>query len=364
VAVAQPEQARIRSLDGLRAISVSLVMFGHWLFSRVEAENPFRRALSFTYPWGGTGVAIFFGISGYLITSLLVRERERTGRIDLGGFYLRRAFRILPPYWAYLAVTLLIAPAIDWAAYLRAFLFLTDYLPTAPWLGHTWSLSVEEQFYLLWPLLVATLALRGARNVAWALLLVTPIVRTIGLALEPTRTLDSAFHFIVDALMIGCLLALLRSREPQHPLVRWLGSDLAALAAAAFLLVGIPLMPKLSRLVGLPLSPVMLSLRAFAVGAVLLWSTDERNAHRWIVKLLNWRPIVHLGVISYSLYLWQQPILAGPRTTTAWSDAPLPFLVVLLLAEASYRLVERPALALRDRLLARQAPALPAGPPG
>jgi peptidoglycan/LPS O-acetylase OafA/YrhL len=328
-------------------------MFGHWLFSRDEGYQHLKRLFSFTFPWGGTGVAVFFGISGYLITTLLVRERAVSGRVDIGAFYVRRAFRILPPLWLFLSVSLLIAPRIDGYAYLRTFFFTTDYLPTSPWLAHTWSLSVEEQFYVLWPVLFALLSLRSATRLAVALMMFAPAARVLALTIDPTRTLDNAFHLILDALMVGCLLALLSSQNPNHPVLRLLRLDLVAFIAVGFLLLGIPLAPRASRVVGYSLTPIVLSIRALSVGALLVWTTADRNARTWLVRVLNWKPAVHLGVISYGLYLWQQPILTGTGTTR-WSDLPLPFLAVLALAETSYWLVERPSLVLRDRLLARR----------
>src|ERR1700753_2781860 len=137
----------IPSLDGLRTISVVLVMLGHLYGTRGYPQDAItRQAGRFAH----FGVEVFFVISGLLITTLLLKEREQTGRIDLVNFYLRRTFRIFPAAFFYITVVAIVAHP----GYLRyAYTYTMCYASQArPWLlGHLWSLSVEEQFYLLWP---------------------------------------------------------------------------------------------------------------------------------------------------------------------------------------------------------------------
>ncbi len=154
--VAAPAQ-RIPSLDGLRALSIFLVLALHSLQ---------RLDLTHHVPWfwlgifnGATGVFIFFVISGYLITSLLLREHEKTGSISLRGFYFRRAMRILPPLYLYVGFLLLLGWAGRLAIYkldiISSLFFFHDYALSRMWtLEHFWTLSIEEQFYLIWPLLL------------------------------------------------------------------------------------------------------------------------------------------------------------------------------------------------------------------
>src|SRR5882757_2722259 len=148
---------RIPSLDGLRALSIFLVLVLHSI-QRIEITSP----VSFLWVGifnGSTGVFIFFVISGYLISSLLLREHEKRGSISLRGFYFRRAMRILPPLYVYVRVLLL----LGWAGRLPIFkldiisalFFFHDYALSLMWpLEHFWSLSIEEQFYFIWPLLL------------------------------------------------------------------------------------------------------------------------------------------------------------------------------------------------------------------
>lgn len=184
--------ARIAGLDGLRAIAVLLVIGSH------------TRILDPSWNAGTVGVTIFFTLSGYLITGILVREYEATGRIDVLRFAKRRAIRIFPAYYLALAVLLVIAP-MDRDAMTAAATYTINFsapLRLAPWLSHFWSLAVEEHFYLAWPL--AVWFLRG--RVAWfalALAACASIVALIGF--DARWTLPA-----VLPIALGAVLATLR----------------------------------------------------------------------------------------------------------------------------------------------------------
>lgn len=172
---------RIPSLDGLRAISITMVLAGHAASGiSVLRDHPL---LSYTLFNGNRGVSVFFVISGFLITSLLLEEQGLTGRISLRNFYVRRAFRILPPFWVFLIGVVLFWKlgvfATQWHYLAVSFTFLRDYIAGDWWTGHSWSLSVEEQFYLLWP---ATLVLIGRRKSLWLaslLIFAAPVTRVL-----------------------------------------------------------------------------------------------------------------------------------------------------------------------------------------
>src|SRR6476660_10002524 len=136
---------RIPSLDGLRAISIAAVVVGH--LSKAQHSTALWGA------YGNTGVRIFFVISGFLITKLMLTEHDRTSDISLRDFYIRRAYRILPAALVFIAVAVVIDwKEMRWLHVGAAVFYLADYDLAAPWIfGHLWSLSVEEQFYLLWP---------------------------------------------------------------------------------------------------------------------------------------------------------------------------------------------------------------------
>jgi peptidoglycan/LPS O-acetylase OafA/YrhL len=136
---------RIPSLDGLRAISVSLVLFGH--LARA-GHTPSSMSV-----YAGAGVQMFFVISGYLITTILLKEHHRTATIDLRQFYIRRAYRILPPASVFMLFVLVMYwRQFRWIDIGAMLLYLINYDSGRPWvIGHLWSLGVEEQFYFLWP---------------------------------------------------------------------------------------------------------------------------------------------------------------------------------------------------------------------
>ena len=159
-------EGRIPSLDGLRAVSILLVVVCH-LAQTVDNPLPGPRTWYFK---GAVGVDIFFAISGFLITTLLLRETERSGTVSISRFYLRRALRILPAFWVYIAVLALFdhvgwvhLMSRDWIAAITY--TVNFFLPTAFPVRHIWSLSVEEHFYLIWPLLFALLG--GKRQQSW-----------------------------------------------------------------------------------------------------------------------------------------------------------------------------------------------------
>ncbi|HZZ85614.1 MAG TPA: acyltransferase [Anaeromyxobacteraceae bacterium] len=342
---------RIPSLDGLRAVSAGLVVAGH-AAEAVGAVSGLR-GLYLVRAAGSMGVTVFFVVSGFLITTLLDRERARTGTIRLGAFWLRRAFRILPAYWAFLSVMACLAAAgaahIPLAYFSRTFFFLSDYLtlPGHWWLGHLWSLSAEEQFYLLWPPALLLLGRRRALGVALGLVLAAPLLRLATYLVTPGLRSSIAFmlHTRIDALMLGCALALLRAERPDAGLLRALARGPVALAAAVYLFVGAPLLFRAFAYeyrfwAGF-------QAEAVAAGAVLLWASSHPRALAG--RALNSAPLVHLGQISFGLYLWQQPFL---NRELGWPPALVlaGAAAALVVAELSRRLVEEPAQALRARL--------------
>jgi len=344
---------RIPSLDGLRAISIVLVLVGHLAGTQ---GFPLSAAAGNAMALGHVGVHVFFVISGFLITGLLLHELDRDGRIRLGRFYFRRTMRIFPPYYAFLAALvaaqiggiLILAPG-DVA---HAVTYTSNYDATRSWwIGHTWSLGVEEQFYLLWP---AALVLLGARRgllVAAAIVFVTPVIRLAELQFFPAYVdgIGARFETIADAIAIGCMLACTRRFLHGTPLyMRLLRSPL--LACAPLLVFAGSMLgdhPRLAFVIGQPIANV-------ATALVVDWAVTFPAGR--VGRLLNAAPVVAVGMISYSLYLWQQPFLN--RTSGLWWSAfPVNLILAVGCAVASYFLIERPSLALRARLEKRQKPA-------
>jgi peptidoglycan/LPS O-acetylase OafA/YrhL len=339
---------RIPSLDGWRAISITLVLVGHLLGTR--GFLPVSKL-----PWlgdlGHLGVTIFFVISGFLITSLLIAERERTGRVSLKAFYLRRVIRIFPAFYAFVAL-ICVADALGWlritgSDIAAAVTYTVNYYSGRSWpIGHLWSLSIEEQFYLLWPFVFVRLREKHALAVALAAWLAAPVVRAamhvaFG-AGSPYRDLE-IFPAAADAIAIGCAMALLR------PWLLAQGWYLRLTSSSAFfpvLVIGILMLEYLGRgytLADLLGTPPMLIALAIGIEAT------TRHADSLVGRMLNLRPLVFLGVLSYSLYLWQQPFLN--RQSDAMANAfPQNLGFALLAALLSYLLVEKPLIGFRRRL--------------
>lgn len=359
------DAGHIPSLDGLRAISILMVLYGHLTGTRrfPVSVGAYQRTLGDV---AHLGVLVFFVISGFLITSLLLHERKQTGTISLKNFYLRRILRIFPAMYL-LVIVLCVAMLFGWI-YLggRDFAFAAtytvNYLGNPPWwIGHLWSLSIEEQFYLLWPLGLLVLRSRRALLFALAAIFVGPLVRCLIREyvghVDPASALagTNIFPAMFDYLATGCALAMLRPwllRQPWY--LRITDSGWLLLAVPLVLLINKFSNHTLVMLFGSPVLNVCL--------AVLIESAT-RHEHSFVGRFLNWRPIVFIGVLSYSLYLWQQPFL--DRHSHAWVDAfPENLAAAFCAAMVSYFIVERAFLGLRKRLRKRGEQAPAAGEPG
>ncbi len=347
--------ARIPGLDGLRAVAILFVVFSHALAAATRGgAEPWLFLL-----WGQIGTSSFYALSGFLITLLLLREHRTSGTIDFKGFFTRRALRILPPLWVFLLVSVLAAPlfrpAFTSDQLLKVLLFVVDYAPTgAFWLDHTWSLGATEQFYLLWPFALLAALPRRAERLAWWLMFLAPVVRVVGYALGVPGKLAMAFHTLIDAFMIGCLLAILFDRDRAHWLLRALGRGWVAALSIGFLLLGSPVLAHLYG--GAYFATVGLTLRALSVGSILVWATSSEAGP--LRRLLNHPFVVRIGLMSYSLYLWQQPFFDGDVHRTWVGSLPVALLGSFGLAELSYRFLELPLGRYRTRKLrAAAAPA-------
>jgi peptidoglycan/LPS O-acetylase OafA/YrhL len=319
-----PTVKRIPSLDGLRAISITLVVVGHVAYSGLAP-----RVIA---PYANVGVRIFFVISGYLITTILLGEHARTGTISLRDFYIRRAYRIFPAALCFiLAVVVVYWRTLRWFDIGAALLYLVNFDFVRPWvIGHLWSLSVEEQFYFLWPSVLKKWH-RHRVAILCAVILGAPIART---GFWFFKVADGAYGNLLtvgDNLAVGCLLAMFCTRLPR---IRW---KVAALMLLAIVLI--PLYDADTRWRTIFMLFVLSPLLHFSIAGILAHVVQHPY------RVLNLAPVVWLGNISYSLYLWQQPFLnpASPsRYGVFWAVG---------LACASYYLVEKPMLRVRDRVV-------------
>jgi peptidoglycan/LPS O-acetylase OafA/YrhL len=346
---------RIPSLDGIRAISIVTVVLGHLLASWRTRHNLNPTLAGMVQ--GYQGVFIFFVISGYLITTLLVREYDRRGTIRFGRFYYRRFFRIVPPLYAYILIAVLfIGPGIGIHAELREVLTsLTftrnlDFHPHQLLFEHFWSLSIEEQFYLLWPLtLLAILrwkGRKGASQFALCLIILSPLYRLATFAFIPFQPFRIFINWLLpghlDSLMFGCWAALAEGSPSFETLYKRITRYAWALPVWVFV-ISTSLIIRFGNFYYLSLGH---TLDGIAVVFGILWAI--RNTHSPAYRFLNWRPVVHLGVISYSLYIWQNCFVNDLNRTFS-GHFPWNVLFALAAAECSWQTVERASLFLRDR---------------
>lgn len=333
----------IPGLDGLRAISILLVIASHTVSRLVH-----QRVVNL----GHMAVLIFFSLSGFLITTRLLEEHSANGKISLRNFYLRRAFRILPPALTYLGTVIILVDIglviCSWSAIQSALLLYTNYadIGNPGWrVGHFWSLSVEEHFYLLWPCLLIFFGVRkGWRTAAiiacavcfWSVLdshyeILAHLFHAPYLAMDAFRT-----DLMADTLLWGCCLAFYL-RSPNRILLRPASSTIIALAAAAALLAAY--MFKLEQFTPL----------VHLLPAILIWAVVASPAAP-ICRFLELAPIRFIGRLSYSLYIWQQLFLRGEGQHLS---LPLALLAIFTAAFLSYSLIERPCIRLGQRLVLR-----------
>jgi len=338
----------IPGLDGIRALALGLVLFSHnVIYDRFTHLRPFAVA-------GFIGVGVFFVLSGFLITTLLLREEERTGSISLRLFYLRRALRLFPALWLYLLVIGLIwlsggLPDHPWHSLVSSLLYVRNFVGRGHETGHLWSLAIEEQFYLLWPLVLVGLPRRNRLRLAIALggLVSVTLWRVFaaraGLVSAGALYIRSDFRF--DGPLFGCALALALRVAPRA--VTW--SNSTALRSGLLAIAGIA---GIAAWVGLRLNYVVYPgtdttvVCLLGVTLVLSQIGARGRGSNW----LAWRPLVMLGQVSYGLYLWQQlflgPSTEGFETIRAF---PLGLVATFAVAAASYWCLEKPLLRLKDR---------------
>jgi peptidoglycan/LPS O-acetylase OafA/YrhL len=343
---------RLPSLDGLRAVSICMVVIGH-CSGTVTALNHSASVVLAFLGLGRLGVSIFFVISGFLITTLLVREQHTMHSINLKDFYIRRAFRIFPGFYAYwlvaLGLTLLGYTHLSHSDLISAAVYIWNYVPrhVCNWcLGHTWSLSVEEQFYLLWPLILKFFGPKRGKWTALAVVLVAPLIRVASYFFLPSTRprIPIMLHTRADSLMIGAFLALVCLNEDHLNILKRMARSWAIpLAALCFVAIDTALTLHFK---GAYVISVEYSLQNLAIALLIAHVVfyDKTITGR----ILNNRVVVHVGVISYSLYLWQQLFLTTSNTTFT-GMFPWNIVCAFLVAELSYYLLEKPFLRWRKR---------------
>jgi peptidoglycan/LPS O-acetylase OafA/YrhL len=307
---------------------------------------PLSTSVGNAFGLGELGVRIFFVISGFLITRLLLEELATTGRVSLSHFYLRRTLRIFPPYYAFLMVVgaAALAGGIQLAGHdlVHAFTYTSNYDAGRSWfVGHTWSLSVEEQFYLLWPMLLVFAGKRRGLLIAALVVAAVPLVRLASWELMRASGdgIGHRFETVADTIAIGCLLAGIRGRLHRTPMY------VRALESRWFLLAPVAAFTG-NMLHNHPIVHFLFGITISNVGAALWVDWCVTHADGRVGRVLNAAPVAYVGTLSYSLYLWQQLFLNRSANNMA-STFPWNLLLACFAAVASYYLVERPSLRLR-----------------
>ncbi|MET0145723.1 MAG: acyltransferase [Ilumatobacteraceae bacterium] len=345
------------SLDGIRAVSIMIVFIAHVGFnSLVPAQF---------------GVTVFFFLSGYLITTLLRREFEKTDRIGLGHFYLRRVLRILPPFYAVLVLAIVLSellvtptttePESVWAV---SFHWANYYIVEhgergfVPGTGVYWSLAVEEHFYLLFPLVFILMHRLGLtpRRMAAVMLGLCALVLAWRVNLwmttdvvDPFQRLAVATDTRFDSLLFGCVLAVLGN--PALDLSRWTEKVwkyvLFPAAAAGLILTFVVDSEAFKQTFRYSVQGICL---------IPIFVCAVRYPTWWVMRPLNWRPMAFLGLLSYSLYLCHLIVLAAITEQVPGISRPalavVGFAASVGVSWGIYQVIERPCLRLRRRLSA------------
>ena len=340
-------ESQLAGLDAMRAIAALAVVFYHFGIPMIS---------------GGEGVLMFFVLSGFLITWLLLRENDEFGSVSLRKFYLRRSLRIFPAFYCYAAVlfgVLIIRHTrIVWPQALAALFYVSNYYQAIngdPNTGfsHTWSLSIEEQFYVLWPMTFLLLR-RNYRRMSLVLvsaILAVWLYREVLIFVFQVHQgyIYEAFDTRADHLLIGCLLAVtLRARLwPQFwnwiSVRSWMAAVVAALLA-------------ISSVAEWMYGPVYRDGLSFIINPLLaaIWITQLialRGATLW--RWTSWPAVRYLGRISYSIYLYQQLFVDVPKKLLPHLPVILQLAatvaLIVLVASASHFFIERPFLRLKAR---------------
>jgi peptidoglycan/LPS O-acetylase OafA/YrhL len=304
---AEARYGYIPGLDGLRAIAVLIVLIAHFGLSHIVP--------------GGFGVTVFFFISGFLITRLLIAEAEKKGRIGLKDFYVRRAIRLFPALLGMTFVTTAVHIGLGLGSpvgteFAAANLYFTNYyqiaqqaIGTAPYMSWTplWSLAVEEHFYMLFPALLVLTGLNWRRltTALLAVIVIVPIWRlAVSLIWPETAELYTymATDARIDSIAYGCLFTLVlhQLRDPARlrVLIGWVPSGLAILALLATFLIRDDMFRQVLRF----------SVQGLAI-SVLLLNLYFGRAFQWAFPILEISPLRWIGRVSYGLYLWHFPVL-------------------------------------------------------
>lgn len=332
--------SNIPGLDGLRAVSILLVMLSH---SGLQNIVP-----------GVFGVTIFFFISGFLITSLLIEEHKATKTVSIKRFYLRRILRLYPPLLVYIIVISAVWAAqgfsVDFIGLLGALFYFANYL-YAIWPehvvvygAHLWSLSVEEHFYLFFPLLFV-LGIGRNKIALCLLILAATVARVIATHFGATETYTTvATECRYDTILTGCLVSIMVNSPGNARLMRFAVHPIVVIVALCVILSTFVIRDSMFR------QTFRFTIQNIALVPLVL-SAVFTPRYLTVKAILNWKPVKWIGVLSYSLYLWHYALFdlakAGLDRAPGVVQYGVGWLLAFCAALAIYLLVERPMFRLR-----------------
>lgn len=353
------EADRLSGIDGLRAVAVIAVVLFHARVGGAEL--------------GWAGVELFFVISGFLITRILLELRAHPRYLQI--FYARRALRILPVYYFVVFVSAILAvgagvslSSLDLPFYI---VYVQNYLPQIPTgmaggiplTSHTWTLAVEEQFYWIWPLVILLVGPRSLRAIVIGCVIGAPIARLAMLLVTGNPyTVVATLPAQVDALGVGAALAV-AERAGLTPQLGRRYATIGIVIGAALLVVlvmtggGLAAFADTRIWAASPINALLLSAFAALFGGIVAFTIFGGGR---ALRFLDWRPLVHIGRISYGLYIYNPLalLLASLAFTLAGRAAPeggvgeivLGTALTYVLAAASWRYLETPFLRLRSKV--------------
>lgn len=341
------EQSYLASLDGWRAIAIIGVIVYHGLTTVFYPNGiiPSYRALKLIQ-FGHRGVDLFFGLSGFLICTKLINEYKISNSISLKRFYIRRAYRILPAFWFYIIIIVLLSSIglikVDTQEILASLFFIRNYVGAesghAWYTGHIWSLSVEEHFYILWPLVILLIGINRLFTLTFLLAILVP-VRSIASYYINYQLVGrgNSTDARIDGLLWGCWVALIFTNPRLLQLLKryltswvWLIALAASIAFIAFEI------------------PWHANVLAFLIPWLIV--ATVMNPDWRISRFLETKMLKYIGRLSYSLYLWQQLWMFGrfseirPFELGILQELPLNIMLTFVCANISHYLIERPLI--------------------
>lgn len=346
---------RIQYLDGLRAISIIMVLIGH-------GAHSFYSATWFSFIGNShLGVMIFFNISGFLITTLLLKEITKTDSINLLAFYIRRSLRIFPVFYTYILIIALLTYFGLLNVVTNDFFYASTYLWNYKaalsnsveskdiwYLGHFWTLALEEQFYLFWPFALYLFGIKKTMNVLPFFLLSFPLFRLASYIFMPELRgqIGMMLHTMSDSILWGGYAAMLLFYNKEYLIskLNLYNNKAIFISMLIFLFIGSKVFSLIFK--GAYSITIGLTIEAILISSLILYLVVLEPKE---FSFINNRYVVYLGTLSYSLYIWQQLFLANEPSSLVFAF-PLNYILCFVVAYISYNTIERFGLYIKSKM--------------